>query len=178
MKAIILPGNNNCRITSNWYQQVKKELEDMGIEVVAENMPDPKLARKEFWIPFIKERAGKEDDLILIGHSSGATAILKYLEDNRCRLAILAGTYYTDLDDELEKKSGYFDEPWKWDNIKENSKIIIFASEDDPYIDISEPRFMKGRLDAEYHEFSSRGHFEDREFPELVEAVKRELRKG
>ena len=82
MKAIILPGNNNTPITSNWYLYVKKELEKLGFEVVAENMPDPDLARKKYWIPFIEKHADDEDT-ILIGHSSGATAILRYLENHK-----------------------------------------------------------------------------------------------
>jgi len=87
---------------------------------------------------------------------------------------ILVGTYYTDLDDELEKKSGYFDEPWKWEEIMNNAeKIVIFASQDDPYISISEPRFMKEKLGAEYHEYESRGHFDEKEFPELISVLKK-----
>ncbi len=90
MKALIIPGNSNTAITENWFQYVKKELEGMGIEVIAENMPDPDLARKKYWIPFIKEKLSTENS-ILIGHSSGAVAIMRYLEENKCRLAVLWG---------------------------------------------------------------------------------------
>ncbi|MFO8016830.1 MAG: alpha/beta hydrolase [Candidatus Woesearchaeota archaeon] len=174
MKAVILPGNNNCRITSNWYLSVKDGLEKQGMEVIAEDMPDPKLARKEYWLPFIKEKLGGDEDAVLIGHSSGAIAIMKFLEENKCGVAVLVGAYYTDLGDELERKSGYFDEPWDWEAIRKNAgRIVIFASQDDPYIGISEPRFMKDKLDAEYHEFEDRGHFEDREMPELMEVLGR-----
>ena len=169
MKAIIIPGNDDTLITSNWYQYVKNELEKLGLEVIAENMPDSKLARKEIWIPFIKEKIST-DNAILIGHSSGAVAILKFLEENKCRLAIIVGAYHTDLGDELEKKSGYFDEPWKWNQIKENAKkIVIFASRDDPYIPIEQARFIKAKVDAEYHEYKDEGHFgvdvDKKEFP-------------
>ena len=115
MKVMIIPGNDNTLITSNWYLYAKEEFEKLGLEVIAENMPDPKLARKEIWIPFIKEKISNDEDAILIGHSSGATAILRFLEENKCKIAIIVGVYYSDLGDELEKKSGYFDEPWKWD---------------------------------------------------------------
>jgi len=180
MKVMIIPGNDNTLITSNWYQYVKHELEKLGLEVIAENMPDPKLARKEIWIPFIKENISADEDVILIGHSSGAAAILKFLEENKCRLAIIVGAYYTDLGDELEKKSGYFDELWKWNQIKENAKkIVIFASQDDPYIPIEQARFIKEKVDAEYHEYKDEGHFgadvNKKEFPELVLIVKKAL---
>jgi len=177
---MIIPGNDNSLITSNWYQYVKDELEKLGCEVIAENMPDPKLARKEIWIPFIKDKISSDENATLIGHSSGAAAILKFLEENKCKLAIIVGAYHSDLGDELEKKSGYFDEPWKWDQIKNNAKkIVIFASQDDPYIPVSEPRLIKEKVDAEYHEYVDEGHFgadeNKKEFPELVLVVKKAL---
>ncbi len=181
MKAIILPGNNNTLITDNWYLYVKTGLEKLGVNVIAQDMPDAKLARKDVWIPFIKEKLCNDEEGILIGHSSGAIAIMKYLEENKCKLAILVGTYHTDLNDEMEKESGYFDEPWKWDNIKNNAeKIVIFASQDDSYIQISEPRFIKEKLNAEYHEYKDEGHFgaikNKTEFPEIVLIIKKMLK--
>ncbi|MCK4634276.1 MAG: alpha/beta hydrolase [Candidatus Aenigmarchaeota archaeon] len=180
MKAMIIPGNDNTLITSNWYQYVKNGLEKLGLEVIAENMPDPKLARKEIWISFIKKKLCNAEDSILIGHSSGAVAVLKFLEDNKCKLAILVGAYHSHLNNDLEKKSGYFDEPWKWNQIKNNAeKIIIFASKDDPYIPISEPRLIKEKTNAEYHEYKDEGHFgsdvNKKEFPEIVLVAKKAL---
>jgi len=177
MKAIIIPGNGNTDITENWFQNVKNELQKLGLEVVAENMPDPALARKKYWLPFIKEKLST-DDSILIGHSSGAVAILRYLEGNKAKLAILVGVCYTDLGDEDEKKSGYYDEPWKWDKIEKNAeKIVIFASRNDPYIPISEALHIKDKINAEYHEYSNEGHFgadvNKTEFPEIIAIVKK-----
>lgn len=177
MKAMIIPGNGNTDITENWFQNVKKGLEKLGLDVVAENMPDPDLARKKYWLPFIKEKLSSED-AILIGHSSGAVAILRYLEENKCKLAVLVGVCYTDLGDEKERKSGYYDTPWRWDKIKNNAeKIVIFASRNDPYIPISEPLFIKEKLDAEYHEYGDEGHFgtdvNKTEFPEIITVVKK-----
>lgn len=176
MKAMIIPGNGITDITDNWFQHVKEELEKLGLDVIAENMPDPDFARKEYWLAFIKKQLSA-DNSILIGHSSGAVAILRYLEDNRCRLAILVGAYHTDLGSEHEKKSGYFDEPWQWGTIKDNAeKIVIFASRDDPYIPISEPLFIKEKIGAEYHEYNNEGHFggdvNKKEFPEIITVVR------
>ena len=172
---MIIPGNNNTDISTNWYLYVKKELEKLGIKVVAENMPDPDLARKEYWLPFIKENVG-EGDVILIGHSSGAVAIMRYLETHKIFGAVLVGTCYTDLNDKKEKASGYYNEPWQWDKIKKNANWIIqFASIDDPYINKEEFRYINEMLDTEYHEYKTRGHFEEKEFLELVFHVRQKL---
>lgn len=173
MKAIILPGNGGCTPHHFWYASVAEELRKLGIEVVLENMPDAVLARREFWVPFIEEKLRNDDRRILIGHSSGTVAALRYLEENKADLAVLIAVYHTDLGIEEERVSGYFDDPWQWKQIRANSKkISIFSSTDDPFIPIAEPRFVRDRLSAEYIEYDNRGHFSDSIFPELVDAVK------
>lgn len=179
MKAMIVHGNGGSLITDNWFAYAKDELENLGLDVVAENMPDPELARKEFWIPFMESKE-LGDDAVLIGHSSGAVAILKYLETHKCKLAILVGVYSSHLGDENEKLSQYFDDEWNWDEIKNNAdKIIVFASKDDPYIPISEPQSIKEKVNAEYHEYLDEGHFGSdvgkSEFPEIILAVNKNI---
>ncbi|MDZ7798239.1 MAG: hypothetical protein U5L76_01325 [Patescibacteria group bacterium] len=53
---------------------------------------------------FIKKRLEGDENSILIDHSTGAVATLRYLEKNKCRLVILVSCYYTDLDDKMKKK--------------------------------------------------------------------------
>jgi len=172
---MIIPGNNYSSILESWYPYVKKELEKLGLEVVAENMPDPDLARKQFWLPFI-EGYVKNHNSILVGHSSGAVAILQYLEENQAEGIVLVGASHTDLNDKKEKASGYFDKPWNWEKIRKNVKWIIqFASIDDPYIPIDEAHYISGKLNSEYYEFTNRGHFMEDRFPELVEAISKKL---
>ena len=174
--AIILPGNGGPDIDRNWYKSVKKELENSGIRVVLETMPDPVLARKEFWLPFIERHALQKEEVVLIGHSSGAVAILRYLETHKAEGAIIAGACVTDLGDDMEKASGYYDSAWQWESIKKNTGWIIqFASRDDPYIPIEEERYINEMLNTEYHEFEDRGHFMDDDFPELVQELRKKL---
>lgn len=180
MNAMIIPGNGNTDISENWFPYVKERLTELGIKVIAKNMPDPTLARKEFWIPFIEENLGQDQDVILIGHSSGAVASLRYMELHRVLGAVLVGVCYTDLGDENEKKSGYYDTDWDWNKIKDNSKWIVqFASLNDPYIPIEEARFIHEKLSTDYYEYSNQGHFgsdvNKTEFPEIIEIIKRKL---
>lgn len=176
---MIIPGNQNASLSQEWYPWVKTELEKLGIKTIAKNMPNADLARRQFWIPFIEQQLEGNEKSIVIGHSSGAVAALRYLEDHKLEGVVLIGACYTDLGDEHEKKSGYYDDEWQWDKIKQNAKWIVqFASQDDPYIPISEARFVHEKTDAEYHEYNDRGHFWGgvREFPEIIEAIKRKLK--
>lgn len=182
LRVIILPGNGNCDITSQWYLHVKKELERVGMGVVAENMPDADLARKKYWLPWIKKKSEGTDNIILIGHSSGAVAVLRYLENHKILGAVIVAASYTDLGSETEKASGYFDELWQWDKIKKNAGWFIqFASTDDPYIPMKEARFIHKKINSEYYEYTNQGHFSrDKSgkvtFPELVEAIKKKIK--
>lgn len=181
MKVMIIPGNGNTDISENWFPYVKERLESSGIKVIAKNMPDPDLARKEFWIPFIEKELDSDEDSILIGHSSGAVAILRFLENHKALGAIIVGACYTDLGLEKEKLSGYFNDEWQWDKIKKNVKWIVqFASIDDPYVPIEEARFIRDRIHTEYHEYASEGHFgsdkNKTDFPEIVNIIKNKLK--
>jgi uncharacterized protein len=177
MKAMLIPGNGGPSMQSCWYPKAREVLKELGCKVViVKEMPDPVLARSQYWLPFIAQQVGDDPSCVLVGHSSGAIAILRYLEKKKAQLAVLVAAYHTDLDLEGEKLSGYFDLPWNWEAIKANAKrIIIFASPSDSFIPISEPRYIARKLKAEYHELPDRGHFQDRSFPELESALQKSI---
>lgn len=175
INAIIVPGNGNDSPDEGWKPYVVRELGKLGVEVTNVKFPDALLARKEYWLPFL-EKLGANENTILIGYSSGAIAAIRYAEDRQLFGTVLVGAYYTDLNMESEKESGYFDEEWSWGQAKQNQQWIIqFHSTDDPYIPTEEAHYVRDKFTTEYHEFSNRGHFNQTEFPELVEAVKGKL---
>ena len=180
-KIIIIHGNGGGTGTDNWYPYVKAELEKLGHEVIAENFPDPVEAKASIWLPYIHDVLKADENTIIIGHSSGAVAAMRYAENNKLYGSVLVGTCHTDLGWESEKISGYYDAPWQWEDIIKNQKWIIqFASTDDPYIGIEEARHVHEKLQTEYYEYTDHGHFgsgkqEMTTFPELVEALKKKL---
>ncbi|MCH7492283.1 alpha/beta hydrolase [Patescibacteria group bacterium] len=179
IKVILIHGNNTTRWSYKWMPWVKKELEKLELEVIGETFPDSILAREKYWIPFLKERLHADQNTILIGHSSGADAAMRYAENNKLLGTILVSPAYTDLNDDLEKQSGYFNRPWQWDKIKANQKWIIqFGSQDDPYIPLKEFRHIHKMLDTQYFEFADRGHFMENQdtFPEIIKVIKEKLK--
>ncbi len=133
-------------------------------------------ARSEIWLPFL-DALGADADTVLIGHSSGAVAALRYAETHRLRGSVLVGVCHTDLGDPGERASGYYRAPWRWDDIRRNQEWIgLFQSTDDPCIPVAEARFVAAQLRCAYFEHVDRGHFTDRgPFPELVQFVRRKL---
>jgi len=182
-RVVILHGNGQSTGSSNWYPYIKSGLADLNIECVTPDLPDAKLARKKYWFPYFKDILELGADDIIVGHSSGALAIMKYAEENKIGASVLVATYYTDLGYESERVSGYFDTPWQWDKMQSNQEwTTIFASIDDPYISIEEPRFIRNQLGSEYFEFSDKGHFggdahPKLEFPELLSYLIEKLQK-
>jgi predicted alpha/beta hydrolase family esterase len=177
-RVVLLHGNGGGSGHDQWFPYIKRELEKAGITCVAPDLPDAQLARKQFWFPYFTNVLKLGPDDIVVGHSSGALAILKYAEDHKLGGSVLVGVYYTDLGYEDERTSGYFDTPWRWDSIKANQPwTAIFASTDDPYIPIAEPKYIRDKLGSRYFEFSDQGHFGLDEtpklaFPELLDFLK------
>lgn len=180
IKVIIVPGNGGASPKDNWFPYLEQQLSKLGITVINRQFPDAMLARSEYWLPFIKQ-LGADEHTILIGHSSGAIAALRYAETKRILGSILVSAYMTDLGLASERISGYFSKSWDWAAIKANQQWIVqFASSDDPLIPIAQARNLHECLGSEYYEYNDQKHFgygdfPKKEFPELVEVLKRKI---
>ena len=174
MRAILIHGNGGSTAGDIWLPWVERELTSLGLDVINETFPDNVKARASIWLPHL-DALGADDRTILIGHSSGALAAMRFAETHRLAGSILVGVCHTDLGDPFEKASGYYDRPWQWQRIREHQPwIAIFSSTDDPHIPIAEPRFVAAQLRCSHFEFTDRGHFVDqREFPEIVNLVRK-----
>jgi predicted alpha/beta hydrolase family esterase len=174
--VILVHGNGGSTVEDTWFPEVKSGLEAVGIEVVAQTMPDNEKAQAHIWLPFLEDVLGANENSIIVGHSSGAVAAMRYAETHHIFGSVIVGASYTDLGIYSERRSGYFREPWNWDAIKANQNWVVqFASTDDPYIPIEEPRHIHEKLDTDYHEHTNKRHFTDFWFPELVTVIKEKL---
>lgn len=176
VKAILIHGNGGSTAADIWLPWVERELSTLGLSVINRTFPDNVRARAQFWLPFLDE-LGADANTILIGHSSGAVAAMRYAETHPLLGSVLVGVCHTDLGDSGEAASGYYSEPWNWQAIRENQQwIAIYNSTDDPHIPVREARFVASQLRCSYFESHDRGHFTgSREFPELVDFIRRRI---
>lgn len=174
--VILIHGNGGGTADDIWFPWVERELTRLGLTVINRTFPDNVKARAQYWLPFL-ESIGAGERTIIIGHSSGAVAAMRYAETHRLLGSVLVGVCHTDLGDAGEAASGYYHAPWQWDRIRDNQEWIgVFNSSDDPHIPIAEARHVAAQLRCNYFEFDDRGHFVDRlNFPELVQFVTRKL---
>ncbi|KAM3865414.1 serine hydrolase RBBP9 [Diretmus argenteus] len=175
-KAVIVPGNGAGDVERcNWYGWARKQIIKIpDMRCLLKNMPDPVTARESVWLPFMEEELGCDEETVIIGHSSGAAAAMRYAETHRVFGIILVGAYISDLGDENERESGYFGRPWEWERIRGNvGHIIQFGSSDDPFLPWEEQQAAADGLQAKLHKYTDRGHFQNTHFPELIDAVQK-----
>src|SRR5689334_4808471 len=141
MKAILIHGNGGCTAADIWLPWLERELHGIGVDVINQTFPDNVKARASVWLPHL-ELLDADEDTILVGHSSGAVAAMRYAETHRLLGSILVSVCHTDLGDAGEAASGYYRAPWPWQAIRENQRWIgVFHSTDDPHIPPAEARF-------------------------------------
>jgi len=173
-RIIFIHGNCTEHWSFGWAPWFKAQLESLGFETFFETMPDSIIARAEYWLPFLKEhvRAGEHD--VLVGWSSGAVAAMRYAEDSKIKGSVLISPCYTDLGDDMEKQSGYYDKPWHWDKIIANQEnIALFWGDDDPFIPQDEFTFIAQQLHPTQVKIKGGKHFAElTEFPELLAYIK------
>lgn len=132
-------------------------------------MPDPYVARKSIWLPYMRDVLKVDESTILIGHSSGAEAALRFLENDKVAYCVLVSACYTDLGCSNEKASGYYDDPWNWGAISKNAqKIIQYHSKDDKSVPVEEGRHVANAIASEFHELDGKLHFY---YPEDVQEI-------
>lgn len=191
--VIICPGNGCTNIReSNWYGSLHRLLLNKSIPCVCENFPDPYRARREKWVPYIRSlveqhSANDLNNVILVGHSSGAQASLRYAELYPSHGIVLVSATYSDLGDSGERASGYYPQisggeetnPYQFDDMKKNCKRWIqFHSDDDPFIPLCEAERIRDGLKSgesdeyfyDYQMLPGRSHFFELA-PEILEAV-------
>jgi len=174
-RIVYIHGNGSTHWKSSFSGWLKDELENLGFETFFETFPDSVIARSEYWLPFLKDHVKVGVNDVIVGWSSGAVAAMRYAESNKIKGSVLISPSYTDLGDELEKQSGYYDAPWDWKKIKRNQeKIALAYGDDDPFIPQKDFAYIAEQLTPTVIKIPGGKHFmEYTKFPQVLEYIKR-----
>lgn len=181
--ALILHGTAN-NFQGNWFPWLKKELEKRDWQVWVPDLPqadNPSIKRYNQYI-FSKDWQFNKNSVI-IGHSSGAVAILGLLqhlpENIKVNTCILVGSFKNNL--EWEALDGLFEEPFDFKNIKKRAKKFVFIhSDNDPYCPLEHARYLSKQLDGKLIIKKNQGHFnlskssKYRRFPLILKILEEE----
>lgn len=178
--ALILHGTDG-KSTHQWFQWLKGELEGKGYKVWVPDLPEAHLPDIDRYNDFIFSSDWEfNSESIIVGHSSGAVAILGLLDalppDVVIDTAILVGAFRNHL--EREELKG-MDKPFDFANIKSHAKRIIFIhSDNDRYCPLEHAEYLAKELDAELIVKEGQDHFSTgtsgeqyRQFPLLLELL-------
>lgn len=172
-RFVFVHGNHTTDWRAPWAVWLKDKLDTRGYATYFQTMPDPTLARSRIWLPYLQDEVKVGPNDVLIGWSSGAVAAMRYAETHKIMGSILISPCYTDLGDEDEKQSGYYDDPWQWATIKSNQKkIALMYGDDDPYISQAEFAYIAVHLGPDKLKLPGAQHFQNRQdVPELLRYI-------
>lgn len=172
----------------HWFPWMKRELERIGFEVFAPDLPESAHPDLESWmhvlLPYVQQM-GHDD--VIIGHSLGSKAALHLLEkaDKKIGYLFLVGTAIGEVAErdwnvvqqdfhqqDISALRRFWEIPVDWDKVEKLawSKNVI-VSDDDPLISHKDRGALKpGWYFRLWHGF---GHFLVTKVPELFEVIAR-----
>jgi predicted alpha/beta hydrolase family esterase len=183
-RAVILHGTSG-NPSKNWYPWLKEQLEKEGYEVWVPQLPDSDIPNRFTYEKFFKAADWDFSENLVIGHSSGTTAILNLLSSDwfpHIKSAVLVGTF---LNEDLTKTTdwytdGQFDDlfpPNGFDAkvIKSKSDNFYFIhSDNDPFCDPEPAQQLSEELDGVFVLVPGAEHFSEGmiEIPELLKVLR------
>lgn len=163
IRVVIIHGTEGSP-DSNWFPWLANELRMWGIEVLSPQMPTPGGQSLQSWMDAFKEQVGTVGPTtILIGHSLGATFILRILEliNKPVFASIFVAGFTSNLGilkyDQLNKT--FIDHPFDWERVRLNiGRPVCFLGEDDPYVPLSQGRRLASQLKVDPIVIEAAGH--------------------
>jgi uncharacterized protein len=159
-----------------WSSSLEEKLGD-NFKVISLNMPNSINAKYLEWkiwfenfFPFFSE------EVILIGTSLGGIFLTKYLSENnfpkKIKGTFIVAAPFDSTDSEYTLAD--FILPSNLDNIKkQGGKIYFYHSKDDPVVPFADlEKYRKQLPEANFIILEDRQHFNQEEFPEIIQAIK------
>lgn len=151
------------------HRWLKLKLEERGFEVTVPQMPNSEIPVIKNWVLKLNETVKEPDkETILIGHSIGCQAILRYLEklhsDAKVGKVILIAPWFT-LTNLKTKEEWEIAKPWletkikETDVLKHTQEIVAIFSDNDPYVSLDNAELFKKRFGAKIILEKNKGHF-------------------
>lgn len=163
MNAFIFHGTMSSP-DENWFPWLAKNLKKEWIETVVPEFPTPENQSLESWFDVMDEYVDSIDEnTILIGHSLGATFLLRLLEvlEKPVGLAVLVSGLIGQIDfpefDELN--ASFIEYEFDWKKIRNNAReFMVIHGSDDPYVSIEHAYEIAKQTKAGTHIIEKGGH--------------------
>ncbi|MEK6825916.1 MAG: alpha/beta fold hydrolase [Nanoarchaeota archaeon] len=168
MTRIVIVHRWDGNPSSDWYQWLKKELENKGYEVLVPAMPNTAEPNIQEWVSALaKEVKDTDENTYFVGHSIGCQTILRFLEQAQNPVGgvvFVAGWFHLDnleSDDIKTIAKPWLETPLKFDIISRKiPSLTVFLSSNDPYGKLKEnQKIFQEKLQAHVIIEKNKGHY-------------------
>src|SRR3989344_6268623 len=146
----------------DWLPWLKTELEKKDYLVIAPSMPDTDYPDIEKWVGCLNfELKNPDDQTLLIGHSIGCQAIMRYLEIlpkpyKVGHLLFVAGwfnlkpeTLQAEGPESVAPAEPWLETPIETEKVKHTyASLTVLLSDNDPYVPLADARLFETKLNA------------------------------
>ena len=169
MKVYLIHGwqSKGDRGFRSW---LKTGLEKMGHEVFAPDLPNADFPSPEKWLGFLHKNIFISEETVILGHSLGGLATLKFLQSlpdgKKIKKAVLVAPVIEDVTGITEQERVEVFLPWKKEllNYKKINNSTIegvdaFFSDNDEYIPLESAQIVKDNLLSRVFVEHDKGHY-------------------
>ena len=183
MKNALILHETDGYPTENWFDWLKIQLERNNWKVWVPQLPNcdrPNIEKYNKYL-FTNDNWKFDEESIIVGHSSGAVAILGLLQSlpvgKKVDTCYLIGSFRNNLN--WDVLDDLFLEPFDFDLIKSKAnKFVFIHSDNDPYCPLEHAQFLSEKLGGELVIKPGQFHFsigtagdKYKEFPELLKLI-------
>jgi predicted alpha/beta hydrolase family esterase len=179
-KALIFHGTHGSP-QGNWFPWLKEHLIIQGWDVVIPSLPTPEDQSLESWITALNTQVTNLSDInMVIGHSLGATFILRLIERNLINPSqiLLVSTVINFIQNEEYDRlnKSFIDHPFDWKKIKATpANWALLHGDNDPYVQLNQPQEVAENLNISLNLIKGGGHINAdagyTEFPEILDFI-------
>ncbi|PIX62498.1 hypothetical protein CO057_01695 [Candidatus Uhrbacteria bacterium CG_4_9_14_0_2_um_filter_41_50] len=175
MKIILIHGFE-ASPESNFFPWLKDELRKKGHDVIVPALPNPAEPDAEEWTKFLVEEVGAiDDETIILGHSIGAAAALRFLEAAEAystpKACILVAPPWMIKSEQFR---GFFLSELDFDVLMwKASKFVVVHSKDDDKIPADHAKKYADVLQATLVDRDGEGHYMGEKYPILLEIIQK-----
>ncbi len=158
----------------NFFPWLAAALMDKGFEVLVPELPDPANPDRDVWTKSLIEAAGVlTDEDIIVGHSLGGAAALRFLEAAEARTTphacVLISTPWMIKDDRFR---GFFLTELDHDVLMwRASKFVVVHAKNDPIIPFTHAERYAEVFHAKLIAPEEGGHFDGAEYPVILDSI-------
>lgn len=180
MKKVFIVHGFKGTPNGGWRPWLMAELEKQDIWAAALPLSNPDAPMCAEWVSELAQyiRVSKDDEIYLVGHSLGATAILRYLESDLSDVIFSGVILVSGLCESVGKAEleNFLDKPFNFEVIKSKAKAFsVIHGDNDDRVPFTQAEKLAQELGAELTPVPNGGHLNGKSgwntLPQCLEAL-------